>query len=92
MDNTTAFRDFLQGLGKSEVIITDDQSPNSVEFRIKHKNINGVGRKVIMDELMNHDLWLVSATPNGVGNDRQKKYKVVGGASPTRPAPLSDIY
>ncbi len=88
MDNTNAFRDYLSGLSKAEVQTTLDNSPDRVEFRIKHSHVDGITHKALMVELMNHDLWLVSATPTGSGNDRQKTFAVVGGASPSRPDPL----
>ena len=90
MDDTTAFRDWLTGLGHgaSIVKINDDSSPDSVDFQIKHKKTGAPTRKELMAELMKYKLWLVSATPVGNGDNEIKRYKVVGGAGATRPTPL----
>ena len=88
MDDTTALHTWLTG--QTGVVINDNSSPDSVDFQIAHQNPVTPTRKELMDELMNHDLWLVSCNPVGSGESRVKRYKVVGGASPTRPEPIGD--
>ncbi len=76
MDTVNVFVTWLTG--KSGVTITSDDSPSSVEFNINHAT--GIKHKEVIDELMSHDLWVVSGTPN----TGLKPYKVAD----TKPDPM----
>ena len=88
MDDTTAFASWLDSQGPQKVLITDDGSPNYIEFQIIPRNPLALNHSVMMKEMIKYDFWVVSSSPASAAANAIQRFKVVGGASPTKPDPF----
>ena len=63
MDTVDGLKTWL--LAQTGVTITNDLSPNTIEFDIDH--VNGPNHKVFMTEIYKYKLWLSSIAASNVG-------------------------